>query len=137
MSSFTPPLVQVVPTFTPDSTQDQIDLWRHYENRIRGVNVWILSDNTVVQSDPSPENSNTDMSAVFPWNISNPQDPYVRSIYIDPGVRPQVPSEHDVAHNPYPVAYFQGGTTTPVTAAQATLLTNYTAFGTGYGDCIA
>ena len=137
MSSFTPPLVDLVPTFTPDSTQDQIDLWRHFENRIRGVNVWILSDGNVVQSDPSPENSNTDMSAVFPWDVNNPSAPYVRSIFIDAGVRPQVPSEHDVSHSIYPVAYFQGGSSHVLMSAQVTLLTNYTAFGIGYGACIA
>lgn len=137
MSSFTPPLVKVVPTFGPDSTQDQVDLWRHFENRERGVNVWILSDGNVVQSDPSPENSNTDLSAVYPWDVNDATAPFVTSYYIDPGASPQVTTAHTVSHNPYPVAFFQGGTTTPITAAQVTLLTGYTSHGTGYAGCIS
>lgn len=137
MASFTPPLVQDRPTFNADSTQDQIDLWRHFENRYRGVNVWILSDGSVVQDTATAENSNTDMSNVYPWDVNNASAPYVRSIYIDPGASPQVPTEHDISHSPYPVAFFQGGTTTAVTSAQATLLSNYTAFGTGYSARIS
>lgn len=137
MASFTPPLVKDRPTFLPDSTQAQIDLWRHFENRERGVNVWIMSDNSVVQDTATAENSNTDMTGVYPWNPSNPSAPYVRSIYIDPSANPQVPTEHDTSHDPYPVAFFQGGTTTPITAAQESILTGYTSYGTGYSDCIS
>lgn len=137
MSVFTPPVVKLVPTFLEDSTQDQHDLWQHYENRERGVNVWILSDNSVVQSDASPENSNTDMTAVYPWNPFDPAAPYVTSYYIDPLPATQVPTAHTTSHDVYPVAFFQGGASTPVTPAQVTLLTDYTAFGTGYGGCIS
>ena len=93
---FTPPNVKFVPPFLPDSTPLDKSLWEHFENRERGVNVFIMSDNSVVQSDPTPENSNTDMTGVYPWNIDNPSGPYVRSIYIDAGANPQVPTEHDV-----------------------------------------
>jgi hypothetical protein len=130
-------LVQDRPTFNADSTSAQIDLWRHFENRYRGVNVWILSDGSVVQDTATAENSNTDMSNVYPWDVNDPSAPYVRSIYIDPGANPQSPTEHDISHDPYPVAYFQGATTTAITSAQQTLLTNYTAFGTGYAGCIS
>jgi hypothetical protein len=133
---FTPPLIKDRPTFLDDSTQDQKDLWRHYENRYRGVNVWILSDGSVVQDTATPENSNTSMNGVYPWNPSNPAAPYVRSIYIDAGVRPQVATEHDTAHAVYPVAYFSGGSSHPVTVAQATILADYVAFGIGYSDCL-
>lgn len=108
----------------------------HYESRERGVNVWILSDGSVVQSDPTPENSNTNLGNVYPWDPFNPSAPYVRSIFIDSGANPQSPTEHDVSHSPYVVAYFQGGCTYSLTSAQVTLLTNYTSFGTGYADCI-
>ena len=135
MSTFTPPLIRNVPTILSDPHPGN-DLWRHYELRKKGVNVWILSSGDVVQSEATPENSNTDMSAVFPWDVNNPAAPYVRSIYIDAGVRPQVATEHDVSHSVYPVAYFSGGSSHPITAAQVTLLTNYVAFGTGYGGCI-
>jgi hypothetical protein len=137
MSSFTPPLVQDRPTYNEDSSELQRSLWQHFENRYRGVNVWILSDGSVVQDTATAENSNTDMSAVYPWNVSYPADPYVRSVYIDAGANPQVATDHSVSHDPYPVAFFQGGCTTPITPAQVTLLTNYTAYGTGYAGRIS
>jgi hypothetical protein len=136
MASFTPPLVKDRPTFLPDSTQAQKDLWRFFENRLRGVNVWILSDGSVVQDTATPENSNTDMSAIYPWDTNNPKAPFVVAYYIDPGVRPQVSTAHTTSHNPYPVAFFSGGSSHPITAAQVTLLTNYVAHGTGYGGDI-
>lgn len=134
---FTPPFVQDRPPFLPDSSEAQKELWLHFENRIRGVNVWIMSDGSVVQDTATAENSNTDMSGVYPWNPSDPSGPYVRSIFIDAGARPQVATEHDVSHDPYPVAFFAGASTYSVTEAQATLLASYTAFGTGYSDCLS
>jgi hypothetical protein len=131
---FTPPNVKFVPPFLPDSTGAQRDLWRHFENRERGVNVWVMSDGSVRQSDPTPENSNTSMVGIFPWDPFNPSAPYVRSIYIDAGANPQSPTEHDTVHNPYVVAYFAGASTYPVSNAQYELLLNYTAYGTGYSD---
>ena len=90
--TFTPPLVKVVPPYGPDATQAQFDLWRHYENRERAVNVWILSDGSVVQSDPTAENSNVDMSNVLPGDSLLGNQPYVTSIYIDSGANPQSPT---------------------------------------------
>lgn len=134
---FTPPLVQDRPTFLPDSTDDQKDLWRHFENRYRGVNVWILSDNSVVQDTATAENSNTDMSSIYPWDVNNPAAPYVTSYYIDAGARPAVTTAHTTAHAVYPVAFFQGGSTHELTNSQRTLLSNYTAFGIGYAGCMS
>ena len=113
-----------------------VELWRHYENRIRGVNVWILTDGTVVQDTATAENSNTDLSQVYPWNANDPTAPYVTSTYIDPGQETRGAVVHTVKHSNPPVAFFYGGRTNPITTAQATLLTNYTAFGAGYADCI-
>jgi hypothetical protein len=100
------------------------------------VNVFILSDGNVVQDTATPENSNTDMSGIYPWDVNHPAAPYVTSVFIDSGANPQVASVHTVSHTVYPVAYFYGGSSHTITAAQVTLLTNYTAFGTGYGGCI-
>ena len=136
MSIFTPPLIKDVPAYLPDSTQDQKDLWRHYEQRIRGVNVWILSDGNVVQDTATPENSNTDTTAVYPWNPNDVSGPYVTSYYIDPGANPQIPSTHTTSHSVYPVAFFPGGSSTTITPAQVTLLTNYTSHGVGYAGRI-
>ena len=133
---FTPPNVKFVPPFLPDSTPLEKSLWQHFENRERGVNVFIMSDNSVVQSEPTPENSNTDMTGVYPWNIDDPSGPYVRSIFIDSGANPQVPTEHDVSHPVYVIANFYGGSSWPVTQAQYEILLNYTAFGLGYASCL-
>jgi hypothetical protein len=108
----------------------------HYAPRGRGCNIWILSDGNVIQDTATAENSNTNMSDIYPWDVNNPAAPYVTSIYIDPGANPQVPTAHTVAHSVYPVAYFSGGSSHTITAAQVTLLTNYVAFGTGYAGNI-
>ena len=136
MSVFTPPLVRDGPNSLPDSTPIQKELYAHFRLRDRPVNVWQLSDNSFVQDRPSPENSNTDLSSVYPWDVNNAAAPYVTSYYIDPGASPAVPTAHTTSHAVYPVAFFQGGCATSITAAQVTLLTNYTAFGTGYGGNI-
>jgi len=135
VSVFQPPLIKDRPPFLPDSTAAQKELWQHFEPRIRGVNVWIMSDGSVVQDTASPENSNTDLSGVYPWDVNNPAAPYVRAIFVDAGAAGA--TEHDTAHAVYPVAFFSGGSSHPVTAAQVTLLTNYTSHGSGYGDCIS
>lgn len=133
---FTPPLVADRPTYDEDSTPLQKSLWLHFENRLRGVNVWQMSDGTFRQDTATTENSNTDLSGVYPWNPSNPGGPYVTSVYILPGANPQIPSVQTVSHSVYPVAFFAGASTYPITQAQYELLVNYTAFGTGYLDCI-
>ena len=134
-TQFTPPMVKDRPPYLDNSTQIEKELWRHFENRIRGVNVWIMSDDSVVQDTASPENSNTDMSGVYPWDVNNAQAPYVTSYFIDAGSN--VATAHTTSHAVYPVAFFSGGSTHPVTEAQATLLNDYTAFGTGYSDCLS
>ena len=134
MATFTPPLVKDRPTYNPDSTPVEKELWRHFENRERGVNVWILSDGSVVQDTATAENSSTDMSNVYPWDVNNASAPYVTSVYIDAGAN--VPSVHTTSHSVYPVAFFSGGSSHEITAAQVTLLTGYTAHGTGYGGNI-
>ena len=134
---FTPPWVRDRPPFLPDSSELQKSLWLHFEARLRGVNVRILSDGNVVTDTATPENSNTDMSSIYPWNPDSPAAPYVTSYFIDSGANPQIPSVHTVSHTPYPVAFFSGGSTHPVTEVQATLLNDYTLFGTGYSDCLS
>lgn len=131
---FTPPLVKDRPAFLPDSSQLQKELWRHFERGYRGVNVWILSDNSVVQDTATPENSNTDMSNVYPWDTNNPQAPYVTSYFLESGAK--VPTAHTTAHSIYPVAFFRGASTYGITPAQYSLLVNYTAFGVGYAGRI-
>ena len=123
--TFTPPTVRDRPPFLPDSTPDQVDLYRHYENRLRGVNVWKLSDGTYVQDTASSENTNTDMSNVYPWNPDDPSAPYVH-------VQNWGGSVTDISHSVYPVAFYAGGHSHVVTDAEAADLTAYVAHGTGY-----
>ena len=135
---FTPPTIQDRPAYLPDSTPDQVELWRHFENRVRGVTVWQMSDNSFVQETATPENSNTNTTNVYPLDPNNPSAPYVRAIYIDVNANPQVATEHDTAHSVWVVATFYGGTQNNViTLAQYNLLLNYTAHGTGYADCLS
>ena len=92
MSVFTPPTVKDVPAFLPDSTPEQKELWRHYENRMRGVNVWLLSDGNVVhhRHGYARRNKNTDMSRYTPGTRTIRRGPYVRAIYIDVNANPQI-----------------------------------------------
>jgi hypothetical protein len=133
VSTFTPPIIKDRPAYLPDSTPEQRDLWRHFENRYRGVNIWILASGKVITETATPENSNIDTSQVYPWDVNNAYAPYVRAIYIDVGVRPQIPSEHDTAHSDPPVAFFSGGSAHTVTAAQVAILTNPANCGSGTG----
>ena len=139
MSSFLPRHWCVMSRlFCPTPRLSRMELWRHFEqSRLRGVNVWILSGwqlsskTRLLLRIPTPI-----LTAVYPWNPNDPSGPYVRAIYIDVGANPQIPSEHDTSHSVWPVAYFYGGASWPVTAAQVTLLTNYVSHGIGYGGNI-
>lgn len=135
--TFTPPLVKDRPPFLPDSSEVQKELWQHFENRYRGVNVWLLTNGEVVQDTATAESNNTDMSQVYPWNPNHPTAPYVRSIYVPALPAAQVATEFDVSHSNPPVAFFPGGSTSPITTAQYNALLAYTPpVGTGYADCL-
>ena len=128
---FTPPLVRDRPPFNPDSTELEKSLWAHFENRERGVNVWILANNEVVQDTATAENSNTDMTNIYPWDVNNPAAPYVTTVQVPALPAAQVATVTTVAHSNPPVAYFYGGMTWPITNAQQAILTNPANCGTG------
>ena len=134
---FSPPLIKDRPPFLPDSSELEKSLWAHFENRIRGVNVWIISDGSVVQDTATPENSNTNMTPVYPWNPDAPSAPYVTTVMVPALPAAQVATVTTVSHTTYPVAFFPGGSTTQITQAQYNLLLDYTEFGTGYSDCLS
>ena len=136
-SYFSPPLIKDRPPFLPDSSELEKSLWAHFENRIRGVNVWIISDGSVVQDTATPENSNTNMTPVYPWNPDAPSAPYVTTVMVPALPAAQVATVTTVSHATYPVAFFPGGSTSPITEAQYNLLLDYTEFGTGYSDCLS
>ena len=134
---FTPPVAQIRPTFLPDSTELQKSLWSHFANYYQGVNCWLMSDGSVVQSYPTPENSNDNLSNVYPWNPDAPSAPYVTTVMVPALPAAQVATVTTVSHTTYPVAFFPGGSTSPITEAQYNLLLDYTEFGTGYSDCLS
>jgi hypothetical protein len=105
----------------------QVGLWRHFENRSRGVNVFELSDGTFVQDTATSENSNT--SIPYPWNPDDPSAPYVHVQNWDGTVT-------DISHAVYITTVWFGGRSYQVSAAQASALTAYTAHGAGYADCL-
>jgi hypothetical protein len=89
---FQTPLVKDIPTYLPESRGVQVLLWRHYTPKYRGVNVYVLSDGTVVQDTPTTENANTNIP--LPWILNN--DPKVQGWY------PPIYDEHGhVTYGPF------------------------------------
>jgi hypothetical protein len=73
--SFQTPIVKDIPNYLPETKSViAVMLWRHYQLKSRGVNVFILSDGSVVQDTATPENSNTNIP--LPWITNNPSGPY-------------------------------------------------------------
>jgi hypothetical protein len=90
---FQTPIVYDIATYLPDSRGIQVLLWRHYKRRARGVNVFVLSDGTVTQDTPTPENSNANVP--LPWIINDPLNEYsyvtnwdgtIERTYLDPHI---------------------------------------------------
>ena len=72
---FQTPIVKDIPNYLPETTRAiQVMLWRHFELKRRGVNVFILSDGSVVQDTATPENPNTNIP--LPWITNDPSGPY-------------------------------------------------------------
>ena len=59
MSTFTPPAQSTVPPILPSNDPDQTPegfrLFRHYRSRPEGINVYLLSDDTITEDDPDQE----------------------------------------------------------------------------------
>ena len=83
-----------------------------------------MSDNSVVQDTATAENSNTNLSGVYPWDVNNASAPYVTSYYVPALPAPQVSTRYTTSHSVYPVANFYGGSTYNITNAQYTILQN-------------
>lgn len=119
MATFSPPVDAVVspvyigedPTYPVDPLMQR--LMRHYKQQERGRNIFLMSDGTFRDSqvDGQPPNM-----------IEPPTDPYVRSIGPQAGTGLLV--EDDTFQVPYVVRTYYGGSANPVSAAEATALTN-------------
>ena len=114
---FQPPTAQDEAPYLPDSSPIAVRLYRHYENRKRGVNVWQRSDGTFVQDTPTNnEPAQTTPAAYFsddpigPYelvgqtdtNVNYPWNPY-------PGAGPEPgPGYSGIGPNPNPGQFVYG-----------------------------
>ena len=162
--SYTPifecPQVRDRPPYLPDSTQAEYRLWRHFENRLRGVNVWQRSDGTfcvdtpvnfeAAQTHPAlflsddpigPDETDTfqglsDSNVNYPWNPIPPQPPFYDSTISEiPGAYVYITNwdgstQTEVLY-PYLVSWWEGGAVNPITQEEALVLTE-----AGFGDNI-
>jgi hypothetical protein len=74
--SFSPPSQSTLPPILPESTGLPRRLFRHYGNGREGINVYILSDGTVTETDP-------DATSVF-WgaeDMTRTTEPYVVMVF--------------------------------------------------------
>jgi hypothetical protein len=123
------PGVAVVPPFAPDTTGQAFALFRHFELRERGVNIFVMSDGSVltdyaVELSAGPPAVFSVVGSPYPWNPTqspvdhtNPatggeQLPVKGSfpfIHVDnPLASPEV---LEVSTDPYCVSFFRGGVT--------------------------
>ena len=138
MATFTPPVVYDRPPYSPDSTDEQKALFKFYGHDLhpRYVMVFQLSDGSFVQDVPNgfaPDDSviaNTNCTIPYPWDADNPDQPYVRSMYVDVSQTPPKYVVDNTSHPVWIVAEYNG--VCKVSAAVAALLTT-----AGYGACLS
>lgn len=151
---FRTPGVQDEAPYLPDSPAHHVKLYRHFENRWRGVNVWQRSDGSFVQDTPTNNEAAQTAPAAFfsddpvgPYEIIGQTDTNVNYPWNPfPGAGPESPSnpgQYVYGTNwdqttfteqldPYMTTWFQPGATIEITHAEALVLT-----AAGYGDCIS
>jgi hypothetical protein len=74
--TFTPPTAQITPAYLPDTKGLQYLLFRYFQPRTRGVNVYCLSNGSFAQDYPTKENSNTNFP--LPYNPTDPAAPFAQ-----------------------------------------------------------
>lgn len=155
LALFLTPQVRDRPPYLPDSSRAQYGLMRHFENRLRGVLVWEVSDGTyrvdtpcnyeAAQTQPaayiSDDPIGPDLTADFP-GLTNSNDAYPWNPF--PGsTNSTTPGSfaynvnwdqttQDFILDPYNINWWQGGAENVITQAQALALTE-----AGFGDCIS
>lgn len=135
MPYFTPPSVLDNPPFDADTYDKGGVVWQLARWRLpmrRGLNVYLLSDGSYVQDVPTAENSNTRIPA-YPLMPDQGGTPNLVARSIN---ATGTPTEVDTTVTPYIVKVYWGGHKNPITAAEQTALTAYTAYGIGYGGDI-
>lgn len=151
---FVTPQVRDRPPYLPNSSPAQVGLMRHFENRLRGVLVWLRNDGTYVvdttcnyeaaMTEPAAYITTdvigpdltadfqglTDSNVNYPWNPfpgstnSNIPGSYAYNVNWDR-------TTQDFILNPYLIQWWEGGAENVITQAQALALTQ-----AGFGDCI-
>ena len=120
--TFTPPVAKIVPPFLPETKGLQYLLFRYYQPTYRGVNVYILSNGTIAQDYPTPENQNTNFP--MPYNPNNPSAPFAQVSNVD--------GTYSYTSLPvYITNIYYGGHVYTITDTEATFLA-----ANGYTDCI-
>jgi hypothetical protein len=119
---FFPPEVADVPPFLPDTRGPALSLARHLKPHVRGVNVFQLSNGTFVQDTATEENADTNVP--YPWDPSDPGGPYSYVTNFDGSIV-------ETAQDPFIVAVFYGGHSTPVNEATYDALES-----AGYSGCL-
>jgi hypothetical protein len=116
-NAFFTPRTLVNPPYLPDTpVGPALSLFRHYTPREMGVNVFLLSDLTLVQDFATPENQNTNVPYPYDATSGLPPIPFAR-VYAFTGV------ETDFNIDPYIVKVYYGGHYCPITADEIALLT--------------
>ena len=136
MPVFTPPVAYTNPAFLPETKGAEFGLAKYRNLLAQGVTVYALSDGSFCQDYPTAENTNT---AIPPNPLMPDQGPNFPNIIsvVYTGATPGNPvTRQTTTITPYVETYYYGGHSYPITTAVATALTDYTAHGTGYGDCI-
>lgn len=151
---FLTPQVRDRPPYLPDSSVQQVMLMRHYENRLRGVLVWMRNDGTFcvdtvcnyeaamtqpaayITQDPIGPDLVAEAQGPSDSNINYPWNPY-------PGTtNSTVPNAYAFNTNwdrttrlftldPYMIQWWEGGAENIITQEAALALT-----AAGFGDCI-
>ena len=159
LAIFLTPQVRDRPPYLPNSSRREIMLMRHFENRLRGVLVWLRNDGTYcvdticnyeaaqtqpaafISDDPigpdwDPPGGSTEFQGLNDSNVNYPWNPY-------PGTtNSTIPGSfaynvnwdrttQDFILDPYMIQWWEGGAENVITQEQALALT-----AAGFGDCI-
>jgi hypothetical protein len=152
---FLTPQVRDRPPYLPSSSAMATNLMRHFENRLRGVLVWLRNDGTYcvdtpcayeaamtqpaawISDDPIGPDETADFQGLTDSNVNYPWNPYPGSTnstipgsFVSNTNWDQTTQEYVL--NPYMVQWWEGGAENVITQAQALALT-----AAGFGDCIA
>lgn len=133
MPLFTPPTVNTLPRFLPDTVGQQKALYKFFKPSGVIVQVFALSDGSFVQNYSTTENSNTNIP--YPWNPNDPGGPFAWGTFVNYDLDPPQTVAFQSTHSVWITKLYDRATT--VTAEEAAALSAYTDYGIGYAACIS